>query len=181
MKGVEFRSARASIFAVLACCLSGVSGIGATSFEPMTGEQILAASELIVVGRCTSAETRVEGRRVTTFYKVTVEDALLGEATEVEVAVPGGIDTEGPVPISHNYFGAVHLRPNQDYLLFLTSEGTSGGAFAIVGLSQGLLPIETASGKAMAVRRGRTAARGMLLDAMKRQIRGYLEQARESR
>lgn len=145
--------------------------LGATTLEPMTGEELTQNADRVVVAQCTEAQTRWHGRALVTELTFTVAETLEGvEVTELVVAVPGGVDLEKGIAVT--FPGAPTIVPGENFLLFLHQLPNSD-MLGIVGLSQGAFPIVYHEGKAW-VSRSRSSRDGALgLDQVKRQIRSY--------
>lgn len=121
---------------------------GATTLFRLTDEQLIDRSALIVTGSCTGVRTEWRQGMLVTLATVRIHRTLKGEAaSEVTVAIPGGVDLDREVPVAVNVPGAPSIRPNERVLLFLEPVDTGGGELAVTGFSQGKLSIlEAADG-----------------------------------
>lgn len=178
------------------CSLLGALGLaaslGATTLEPMTGEQIIDASELILVGECTEMRSQWYGRSLVTLVTVSVTEVLKGEsAGDVTIALPGGLDLDGPVPIAVTFPGAPVWSPGDELLLFLDQVAAPSGGpslkatapasadlgaamFSVVGFSQGAFPV-VMDGDTALITQSRDSKQGALpLAVVKAQIQSYV-------
>jgi hypothetical protein len=101
--------------------------------------QMVAASDRIVVGTVTAAESVWIGRSLYTRYTVAVEETLHGEAAaSVRVLVPGGVDRNRALPIGMAVAGAPTFVKSERAVLLLAPTGVpTGGDLQIVGFNQG--------------------------------------------
>ncbi len=177
------------------------ASLGATTLEPMTGEQLIDASELIVVGECAEMHAQWYGRSLVTLVTVAVTDVLKGEAAdEVTIALPGGLDLDGPVPVAVTFPGAPVWSPGDELLLFLdgveappggnsssgstslksttpASTGLGAAMFGVVGFSQGVFPVVMDGDNAL-ITQSRSSKQGaMPLAVVKAQIQSYIHRA----
>lgn len=167
------------------------ASLSATTIEPMSGEQLIDRAQIILVGECTEMRSEWFGRSLVTLFTVSVSEVIKGEApVEVTVAVPGGFDTSGPVPIAVTFPGAPTLAPGEDLLLFLDtvedatafasgkSQNNVGGNFLnIVGFSQGAFPVVQEDDQAF-VAQSRSSLQGALpLAVVKAQIEKHITQS----
>ncbi|HXT51349.1 MAG TPA: hypothetical protein VN811_09930 [Thermoanaerobaculia bacterium] len=104
-------------------------------FLPLTGPQLVAASEHIVVAVVDAANSRWSGKLIVTDYALRIEDRLAGEATgPITLSLPGG--TVGDE--THRTSLAVPLEVGERYLLFLDDPAGRGpSATTITGGWQG--------------------------------------------
>lgn len=107
----------------------------AADFLPLTGPQLVAASERIVVAVVDRASSRWDGKLIVTDYELRVEDRLAGEApSRVTLSLPGG--TVGAE--THRTSWSVPLEVGERYLLFLDDPAGGGSvATAVTGGRQG--------------------------------------------
>lgn len=147
--------------------------LGATTLEPMTGEELAQSADRVVVAQCTEAQTRWHGRALVTELTFTVVETLEGDATtELVVAIPGGVDPERGLAVT--FPGAPSIAPGEDFLLFL-HQIPDTEMLGIVGLSQGAFPIVYHGDKAL-VSQSRSSHDGALgLDQVRRRVRSYLQ------
>jgi hypothetical protein len=125
-----------------------------------------------------------------TVVTVEVSEVLKGNAgNTVAVVVPGGIDTNRPVPVAMTYPAAPELLGQENVLLFLTDENRLAGSYGIVGFSQGKFTVvESAQGEKVATqnlsqlnlqdRNGnvtRGAARSIPLSQLRQKIKATLD------
>jgi hypothetical protein len=160
----------------------------------MTGEQLIDASELIVVGECMEMRSQWYGRSLVTLVTVSVTEVLKGDADgEVTIALPGGLDLDGPVPIAVTFPGAPVWSPGDDLLLFLdaveaptgspsskaapAASGLGATMFGVVGFSQGAFPV-VLDGDDVLITQSRSSKHGaMPLAVVKTQIQAYIQRA----
>ena len=146
--------------------------LGATTLEPMTGEELTATADRVVVAQCTDSQSRWHGRALVTELTFTVSETPAGgESGELVVAVPGGIDLEMGIEVS--YPGAPSIEPGQDFLLFL-QDLPDTEMLGLVGFSQGAFPIIYDDGKALVTQSRSTREGALGLDYVKTRIRSYL-------
>ena len=120
----------AAALSILVACLSGAT------LERLTLDEMIAKSTAIVRGRVAGFRTAFRGPVIYTFFTVQVLERWGGpEASQVEVAVPGGI-AKG---LSQSFSGAPKLTPGDEYVFFLWT-GKSG-ITQIIGFSQGLFSL----------------------------------------
>jgi hypothetical protein len=129
--------------------LAAALPVHATTVRRMANEELTSQADVIVIGRALSAQSRWIGRDLVTVVTVEVSDTLKGEAgAQIEVALPGGIDSRRKFPISVNYPGAPTLEVNERAVLFLV-DGSGASSYEIAGFSQGKFSIvEDAAGVA---------------------------------
>jgi hypothetical protein len=122
-----------------------------TALERNTNEMI-QESQLILTGRCTHVESRWVGRDLVTVATIAVSESLKGAAgSEVNVVIPGGVDSKRPIPIAVTFPAAPSIQLRENVLLFLIPESQIAGSYAIVGFSQGKFTLsEEPTGKAVA-------------------------------
>jgi|GEM_PF-3105079 len=119
--------------------LAGLASLAsATTTVHLTDRALVEGAELILLGDAMEVTTTWVDRDLVTLVTVEVEEVIKGEVGEsVEVALPGGVDLTGPVPLAVTWPGAPTLVPGERAVLFLESYGPVAGAFAITGWSQG--------------------------------------------
>lgn len=179
---------------VIKAGLAGLVGLtlaatlGATTLEPLDGEQMTDAAQVIVVGECTEQRTEWFGRSLVTLYTVSVNEVIKGTAPgQITVAVPGGLDTEGPVPVAVTFPGAPTLQPGEQLLLFLhdaenptndlAPSKAEDAMFGIVGFSQGAFPVIAEDGASWVSQSKSSRQGAMPLDVVKQQIQNYMTSA----
>ena len=126
-----------------------VPGLRATTAVEHSETDLIQAAEIIVAGRVVDQASQWIDRDLVTVVTVQVSEVLKGTAgSTVSVVVPGGVDTNRPVPIAMTYPAAPEMLGNENVLLFLTAEDRLVDGYAIVGFSQGKFTVvETAQGK----------------------------------
>lgn len=143
---------------IAVCCAAmlGVATVaGATSLMHLEDREMALQSETIVVGRCASATTEwVEGTLVTKI-RIEVSETLKGAATrELTLAIPGGVDTNRPVPVSVMFPGAPSVVRDETVLLYLESSGLVRDGYGVTGFNQGKYSVVDVGGKQYVVRDG---------------------------
>jgi hypothetical protein len=130
---MAWRTPRAVVLAVAVSLL--VAGRAAAQLLPLTGAQLVAASEHVVVAVVEAANSRWSGRLIVTDYELRVEERLAGKASErVTLTLPGG--TVGDE--THRTSLDVPLAVGGRYLLFLDdSAGRGPSLMPITGGWQG--------------------------------------------
>jgi hypothetical protein len=110
-------------------------GLAPAQFLPLTGPQLVAASERIVVAVVDGASSRWSGKLIVTDYELRVEDRLAGEAAgRITLTMPGGTVGEE----THHTSLSVPLEVGERYLLFLDdAAGGGSSATTITGGWQG--------------------------------------------
>lgn len=117
--------------------LGGTAPAHATSLAALSSDQMVDASDIIVIGRVADVwgGMTVE-RHIATFARVQVEETLKGQAPgSVEVVTPGGVYAG----VTSNVEGAPRFGLDEQVLLYLSTR--SDGSYLIVGLSQGKFTI----------------------------------------
>lgn len=140
------RTARAAALSLLAAALT-VPVLWATTALERTEADLIQEAEVIVTGRCTHLQSQWLDRDLVTVATVSVSEALKGQAgSEITVVLPGGIDSNRPVPVAMTFPGAPEMRQGEEVLLFLTAEGRLADGYAVVGFSQGKYTVVQAAG-----------------------------------
>jgi hypothetical protein len=154
------------------------SALPATTLEEQSLRAMVQQAELIVTGTCTKVESRWLGRTLVTLATVSVSETLKGaERAQLTLVVPGGLDTERPIPIAVTYPGAPVVMPGQGLVLLLEPTAEAAEGFRSVGFSQGVLPVvRDASGKSVVLRGGAAAGGASPLDEVRAEIQTYLRQ-----
>jgi hypothetical protein len=121
---------------ILASALSmlAAAGLGATTLEQLSLDQMIRQSTAIVHVKVSSASAALRGRNIYTFYQLQTIETLKGAAA-AEVAVPGG----STAMIRQEVAGAPVLAAGGEYVIFLWSG--SSGLPQVIGLSQGLFKV----------------------------------------
>ena len=167
MRSHSFLRGPVCLIALVACLATPVD---ATTQKQMSGKELVAAADLIVVGRCTEAASRWHGRALVTEATVVIDEVLSGRAARtITVTVPGGIDRSRAVPIAVTVPGAPSLLPNESFLLFLDRLPDEAG-YTVVGLSQGAFPLLRHAGQTMVSRTRGQVRDGLPLEQVKRWI-----------
>jgi len=112
-----------------------VPRLAPAQFLPLTGPELVAASEHIVVAVVDGASSRWSGKLIVTDYELRVEDRLAGEGPgRMTLTQPGG--TVGDE--THRTSLTVPLEVGERYLLFVDDPaGEDSSAMAITGGWQG--------------------------------------------
>lgn len=122
----------------------------ATSYVPMTDEELLDLSPVVVEGRITALEAApVEGLPAID-YRVDVERPLKGKVkagSSLIVRVPGGVRPDG---VGLKIWGAPRLAEGEEALLFL--EPRPGGTFALYQFMLGAFHVGTLGARTVAWR-----------------------------
>ena len=126
----------------------------------LTNAQLTASSDLILIGRAVSSQSRWNDRTLVTVVSVQVEESLKGDAAgHIDVILPGGTDSTRRVKVGMTYPGAPTLRDDEQVFLFLTRSDEVDG-FVVSGFAQGKFSIVT---DAAGVRRVSRDLRGSTL------------------
>lgn len=129
-----------SLLAVLCTVLVFTLAVpaAATTARHLSDEALVAEADLIVVGDTLSVATTWVDRDLVTVATVRVQDSLKGGVGDtVQVVLPGGVDTSGPVPVAVTWPGAPTLIQGEQAVLFLNDYQPIDGSFAVSGWSQG--------------------------------------------
>lgn len=161
---------------------------GTTLAADLTLQEMTAQSDLILTGECVGTRSVWIDRTLVTLATVAVDEAIKGDpGSMVEVALPGGIDSNRRVPIAMTYPGAPQMQANEEVFLFLTRGEGMGDAYVVSGFAQGKYSIvENERGekhvsrdltrvrleRGPGVRRGQ--AESLPLQAFKQRVRGHL-------
>jgi hypothetical protein len=138
-----------SIIAGLILCAS----LSAATLERLSTDEMISKSTAIVRGKVLSSRTAFRGPMIYTYSRVQVLERWKGaEASEVEVATPGG-KANG---MEQTFSGAPALAAGSEYMLFLWT-GKSGMT-QVIGLSQGVFDIKLSKGVTMVARPASTEA-----------------------
>lgn len=131
------RNAVRAVLCLLAV-LSVAPAAWATTAVERTESQMIQEAAVIVTGRCTNLQSQWMDRQLVTLATIQVSEVLKGEAgSELTVVLPGGIDSNRPVPVAMTFPAAPEIYSQENVLLFLTPEGRLANGYAIVGFSQG--------------------------------------------
>jgi len=109
----------------------------AAIFAPMTLDELLDSSELVILGEVVSSDAVLDEDRgrVTTRHRVAVGEVLKGSAAAEVVVVTLGGETKD---LGQIVPGAARLAPGVELLLCLR-EGAGG--FVVTGMSQGVFRV----------------------------------------
>jgi hypothetical protein len=171
--------------------LAAAVPVDATTVRRLANEELTHEADLIVIGKALESKTQWVGRSLYTVVTVQVTEALKGEAgAQIQVALPGGRDTQRKFPIAVTYAGAPTLSRDEPVVLFLVG-GRDISAYAIAGFAQGkyTIVVDEAGTKRVArdltrveVQDASGVSRGTRtfqpLSELVSEIRGYLERER---
>lgn len=130
---------------LLAAALAGsVISANATSLQPLSLDDVVEASTMVVVGEAVSARTERTDQGVFTYTEFQVSDAVVG-ATDGRVTITtlGGRYKSGKFKLAETWPGSPMLVNGSRMMLFL--QDSAVGNFEIVGFSQGALPVSDSS------------------------------------
>lgn len=109
---------------------------GGRAPTPRSLEELVAASDVIILGRCQRAASVWRERSLLTRYAFRVGEWLKGTSeAEITVTVPGGVDLRRSAPVVLSAPEAPSFLPGDSAVLML--DRIDAGEFAIVGLGQG--------------------------------------------
>jgi hypothetical protein len=151
---------------------------GATTVVARSDDELALSADLVMVGRCTGAESRWVGRDLVTVATVEVHDRLKGDApSAVTVVLPGGVDARRRVPVAVTWPGAPRIAVDEAVVLFLDAGAPVDGGYTITGFAQGKLSVvEDGAGVARVQKRGgRGETAGEPLDAFVARLRAVLD------
>jgi hypothetical protein len=163
----------------------------ATTAVERTETDLINEAAVIVTGRCTHLQSQWLENDLVTLATITVSEVLKGQpGSEVTVVLPGGIDSNRPVPIAMSYPAAPEIYQQENVLLFLVPEDRVASGYAIAGWSQGKFSLtpdkmqatQDLSGLNLAGRDGRVSRGGgktLQLDRLRAKIRETLAAPRE--
>jgi len=133
---------RSAVFVLVAALAA--SALPATTMAPLSLQEMVGASDLILHGECVDLRTQRVGRSVVTLATVEVADPLKGRMGEkVTVALPGGVIPDNPVPVAMVYPGAPTLMVGEEAVLFVSRGPALDDAWSVVGFSQGKIDVAT--------------------------------------
>lgn len=139
-------AARAAALSLLAAVLA-VPALWATTAVERSETDLIQEASVIVTGRCTGLQSQWLDRALVTIATISVSEVLKGQAgSDVAVVLPGGIDSNRPVPVAMTFAGSPEIREGEEVLLFLTPEGRLADGLAVVGFSQGKYTVVQAAG-----------------------------------
>jgi hypothetical protein len=134
---------RTIIHLLVACALFGAlpAEVFAELSIELSNAQLTAASEVIVIGRATSSQSRWVDRTLVTAVNVQITESLKGAIGGfVEVLLPGGIDAARRIPVAMTYPGAPTMQPGEEVFLFLNYADDVSG-YVVSGFAQGKFSI----------------------------------------
>ena len=103
-----------------AVLLAGVA-VHATTAVEMTENDLIQQASDIVVGKCIAVQSQWIGRDLVTLASIEVTESLKGNGSSLmTVVIPGGVDSNRPVPIIMSFPAAPEIRNQENVLLFLT-------------------------------------------------------------
>jgi hypothetical protein len=130
------RPARAALCVAVALLM--VPALRATTAIELTESDLIQQAAVIVVGQCTSLRSVWLDRDLVTLATIHVAESLKGGGgSEITVVLPGGVDSNRPVPIAMTFPAAPEIQLQESVLLFLVPEDRVSNGFGIVGFSQG--------------------------------------------
>ena len=105
-------------------------------------EDMVDQSALIAIGNCVETKSVWVDRTLVTLATVSVSETLKGgEAGNVTVVLPGGVDANRKFPVAMSYPGAPRLTPGEDVFLFLNADTDTGLGYNVAGFAQGKFSI----------------------------------------
>ncbi|HKR11141.1 MAG TPA: hypothetical protein VJT15_03705 [Pyrinomonadaceae bacterium] len=106
-------------------------------------DDMVDQSDVIAIGNCVGTQSVWVGNTLVTLANVTVNETLKGDegATNLTVALPGGVDANRKFPIAMNYPGAPKMQPGEEVFLFLNNASEVAGSYTVAGFSQGKFSI----------------------------------------
>ncbi|MEM1248510.1 MAG: hypothetical protein AAGK22_19190, partial [Acidobacteriota bacterium] len=115
----------------------------ATTVRKLNDSQMIAASDVVVVGQCIQMKSEWVGRNLMTRYTFKVDEVWSGAAKKtIHIVVPGGADANRKFPVATVYPGAPIFMPNERAVLLLDEmSGQFQGAYSVVGFNQGRFTI----------------------------------------
>jgi len=129
-----------------------VPAVWATTAVERTEGDLIQEAVVIVTGRCVGLKPTWIDRDLVTLATIEVTETLKGNpVSQVTVVLPGGIDTNRPVPVAMTFPAAPEIFMAENVLLFLTAEDRVQNGYAVAGFSQGKFTVvEDAQGKSVA-------------------------------
>ena len=179
-----------TMYPLVVCVLFAfTTGASAEISIELSNSQLTTSSEVIVIGRATSVQSRWIDRTLVTAVNVQITESIKGAlGASVEVILPGGIDATRRIPVAMTYAGAPTVRPGEELFLFLLYADDVGG-YIVNGFAQGKFSIMTDATGVRRVHRdlrgsqlieGAGISRGTVtmtaLSAFREEILGYLAQ-----
>lgn len=103
--------------------------------------ELTSEADLIVEARAEEATSVWIAGELFTVVQLRVHEVWKGHSPpKIEVLLPGGTDTQGPVPIAAVWAGQPRMSVDQEYVLFLSTDARDS-YHHVVGFSQGLFAI----------------------------------------
>jgi hypothetical protein len=141
------QAARAAVCSLVVAALAA-PGLWATTAVEMSIDDMSQSADAIVSGRCTNSQSAWMDGSLVTLAKISVSEVLKGQVgSEITVVLPGGIDSNRPVPIAMTFPAAPEIQVGENTLLFLVGEEVQG--YGVVGFSQGKFTVVEDSGAKM--------------------------------
>jgi hypothetical protein len=142
-EGTMIRIRLSRLAAACAVVVMAASPARADLSVRLTNAQLTATSDVIVIGRAATSQSRWIDRALVTAVIVQVEESLKGGVSGgIEVLLPGGRDASRRVKVAMTYPGAPTLRGDEQVFLFLTRSDEVGG-YIVSGFAQGKFSIIT--------------------------------------
>lgn len=140
--------ARFSALAAVVLAAMAPSAVEATSYLPVSDEQLAERATAVAVVRVGEALPDAAGERPATLYRVRVEQLLQGRVgTELTVRVPGGVAADGT---GWRVFGAPRFLPGELAVVFLVPR--RDGTWDLADLMLGAFREVLREGEVLAVR-----------------------------
>jgi len=135
-----------SAFAGALAAGAGLSA-SATSLIQLDLKGLVDQSAVVVVAEATGQHAANTASGLQTMTTFSVSDAVIGNASTLTVAVPGGAITNGKYKLAQTWPGAPRFIQGQEVLMFL-SDAAGDGNYRVVGFSQGSMAVvNTVQGK----------------------------------
>lgn len=136
----------------------------AATLSKLSLDDMTQRSTAIVRARVLGSSAAAHGNLIYTHYRLQVSEHWKGtQAVELDVVVPGGVAGG----LRQSFAGTPQLTQGAEYLLFLWT--SPGGLTHVMGLTQGLMNLQTDStGQLMAVRGASTET---MLDSTGQSVR----------
>lgn len=134
--------------AVLAVVVAIVAAMpsGATTIAALGLDEMISASDSIVIGRAERSSVRWVDRVLVTDVTIRVSEWIHGSGGEtIVVTLPGGADFDREYPIAMEYPGAPQIYGGEEVFLFLTNDPQFGAI--VTGFSQGKFSINEQGGR----------------------------------
>ncbi|MEO1042302.1 MAG: hypothetical protein AAFX52_08430 [Pseudomonadota bacterium] len=136
------------------CVLS--SSASADMWHRADLKNVVQLSDIGIIGRPVSSETKMVDQRVTTETTFAVSETLFGrDQATVTVVTPGGIYMGGPVPFAVDMGSVLPLHTDGDSVLLLTE--TDSSLYELASFGEGFFPIRGEGNDAEVVVEGSTS------------------------